>query len=183
MPRSRFEPERLCTGAQPAARTTSESIRAVVVLPFVPDTHTVPWLSVALSDAIASGASPSATMPGSAVAPRPIVWSAARAALPAATAAIVRRERVVTPRTLGAGRLDLAEPELEVVGPTAEPERERFGHVAVRAGVLQGPLGFEVGQQRDGTAAACDRERGRVRAAQPRDPRLDLVEPAAELVL
>ena len=97
MPRSRLEPERLCTGAQPAARTMSLSIRAVVVFPFVPETHTVPWVSVALSDAIASGARFSVTMPGSAVAPRPSRCSAIRATLPAATAAMVRGEREVTP--------------------------------------------------------------------------------------
>ena len=42
MPRSRFEPERLWTGAQPAPRTMSESMRAVVVFPFVPETSTTP---------------------------------------------------------------------------------------------------------------------------------------------
>src|SRR6266550_6433610 len=48
-PRSRFEPDRLWIGSHPAVREMSASIRAVVVLPFVPETHATPYSSSAES--------------------------------------------------------------------------------------------------------------------------------------
>ena len=52
MPRSRFEPERLWIGYQPLPLAISESIRAVVVFPFVPDTSTTPCGSARVSAAM-----------------------------------------------------------------------------------------------------------------------------------
>ena len=72
MPRSKFEPERLCIGPQPVARTMSDSIRAVVVFPFVPETSTTPCASSLATAAMKSGSMVSATSPGSAVPPRPL---------------------------------------------------------------------------------------------------------------
>src|SRR5438552_3332014 len=181
IPRSRFEPERLCTGSQPAARTMSDTIRAVVVFPFVPETQTEPWASAPARWPIASGSIARVTIPGSAVAPRPRTWSPKRVSLPAPTA--VTRSASATRGTLGAGRLDLAEQELELVDRATEPQGEGLRDIAVRARVLERALGLEAREQRDRAAEPGDRERRGQRAPELRDARLELLEPPPELVL
>ena len=110
MPRSRFDPERLCVGAHPVARTMSESIRVVVVFPLVPETSTTPCARSLASAAMKSGAIVSATSPGSAVPPRPLIWRPRRVSFPAAfanrargsgTLRSVRARRVPGPREAG----------------------------------------------------------------------------------
>src|SRR5439155_10823974 len=85
-PRSRFDPERLWMGSHPAARAMSASIRAVVVLPFVPETQTTPCLKPDERAVMKFGSTVSATSPGRAVPPRPVTRRPSRVSLPAALA-------------------------------------------------------------------------------------------------
>ena len=70
----------------PAVREMSASIRAVVVFPFVPETHATPYSSSAASAPMKLGSSVSATSPGRAVAPRPVARRPSRVSFPAALA-------------------------------------------------------------------------------------------------
>src|SRR2546428_13100732 len=97
-----------------------------------------------------SGASVSATRPGSAVAPRPMTRRPSRVSLPAVLATIGSASgtslRVVA---LSGGGRDLAQEDFELVDRAAEPQRERLGRVAVRVRLLERSLGVEPGQERD----------------------------------
>ena len=79
MPRSRLEPERLAMQSILASVSIFSIMRQVVVLPLVPVTMTV-RMFLDSRDTM-SGHTRSASVPGSAVPPRPITLSAARASL------------------------------------------------------------------------------------------------------
>ena len=79
MPRSRLEPERLARQFMPASASIFSIILQVVVLPLVPVTMTVRMFLA--RRATMSGHTLSASVPGSAVPPRPSTRSAARESL------------------------------------------------------------------------------------------------------
>src|SRR5439155_628940 len=135
------EPERLWIGAQPVARAMSESIREVVVFPFVPLTHTTPCGSSRESALMKSGSSVSATSPGSAVAPRPMTRRPSRVSLPAVLATIASASGTsLSVVALGGDGRDLAEEDFELVDRAAEPQRERLGGIAVGVRLLERSL-------------------------------------------
>ena len=167
-------------GSAPSPRraTMSESIRAVVVFPFVPDTSATPCASSLADAAMKSGSIVSAMSPGSAVPPRPLTLKG-DAREPSGG---VRDEREgvghpAKPRRrceLG-GRLDLAQQDLELVHRATETHHHRLRALAVRA-LAKLAHRLEACELGDGLPQPRDRERCREVAAQkdrpaPRDAR------------
>ena len=73
----------------------SASIRAVVVLPFVPEMQTTPCGSEDVSAVMKWGSTVSATSPGSAVAPLPVMRKPSRVNFPAAFAISARASGIL----------------------------------------------------------------------------------------
>src|SRR5690606_4017434 len=99
-PRTRFEPERLCTGGIPAASSRSATMRDVVVLPFVPATITTPCSSRLVSLCNRPGSTRSATSPGAEVPPPRPATRMPAAVVFATSSAADRRRSIPNPFAL-----------------------------------------------------------------------------------